>query len=53
MDPHGASLPAPGSRQRGPEEQDAKAILGDSRQGIWGKIATTVVVDDPDGRLVA
>lgn len=28
-------------------------ILGDSRQGIWDKIATTVVVDDPDGRLVA
>ena len=27
-------------------------ILGDSRQGIWDKIATTAVVDDPDGHLV-
>lgn len=26
-------------------------ILGASRQGIWDKIANTVVVDDPDGRL--
>jgi len=26
-------------------------ILSASRQGIWDKIATTVVVDDPDGRL--
>jgi uncharacterized RDD family membrane protein YckC len=27
-------------------------ILGDSRQGIWDKLASTVVVDDPDDRLV-
>ena len=26
-------------------------ILGGSRQGIWDKIANTVVVDDPTGRL--
>jgi len=26
-------------------------ILSASRQGIWDKIANTVVVDDPDGRL--
>jgi uncharacterized RDD family membrane protein YckC len=26
-------------------------ILGPSQQGIWDKIASTVVVDDPDGRL--
>ncbi len=27
-------------------------ILGNSSQGIWDKISTTVVVDDPDGRLI-
>ena len=27
-------------------------ILGAAHQGIWDKIASTVVVDDPDGRLV-
>ena len=26
-------------------------ILGASRQGIWDKVATTTVVDDPEGRL--
>ena len=28
-------------------------ILGDTRQGVWDKIASTVVVDDPDGRFLA
>ena len=27
-------------------------ILGAAHQGVWDKVATTVVVDDPDGRLV-
>lgn len=27
-------------------------ILGAPHQGIWDKVASTVVVDDPDGRLV-
>lgn len=26
-------------------------ILGAARQGVWDKVASTVVVDDPDGRL--
>jgi uncharacterized RDD family membrane protein YckC len=26
-------------------------ILGESRKGVWDKMAKTVVVDDPDGRL--
>lgn len=26
-------------------------IMGAARQGVWDKVATTVVVDDPDGRL--
>lgn len=28
-------------------------ILGDSRQGIWDKMAKTVVVDDPNGCLIS
>lgn len=27
-------------------------VLGDSREAVWDKIANTIVVDDPDGRLV-
>lgn len=27
-------------------------ILGAARQGIWDKVASTTVVDDPDGRLL-
>jgi uncharacterized RDD family membrane protein YckC len=27
-------------------------ILGPARQGVWDKIAATVVVDDPEGRLL-
>jgi uncharacterized RDD family membrane protein YckC len=27
-------------------------VLGASRQAVWDRVASTVVVDDPDGRLL-
>jgi hypothetical protein len=27
-------------------------VLGDPRQTVWDRVASTVVVDDPDGRLL-